>query len=117
MPAAENCASSANCRSSPLTRPSSRAMGESWRSRSPLFCLAYAPNGRSLITGHPDGTILIWSMTPPVRPVSAEDLPRLWADLAGADAGRAYEATWQLTDGPEQALVFLKKHLRPAVPA
>jgi RNA polymerase sigma factor (sigma-70 family) len=74
-------------------------------------CLAFAPDGRTLATGHPDSTVLVWNMMPPVRPATDADLPRLWKDLAGPDATKAYAASWQLTQSPQQALL-LRKHLR-----
>jgi RNA polymerase sigma factor (sigma-70 family) len=80
-------------------------------------CLAYAPDGRSVATGHPDGIILIWAMAPPVGSTSAREFPRFWSDLAASDASKAYQASWRLEDNPAQALPFLKKHLRPAMPA
>src|SRR5207248_2520890 len=80
-------------------------------------CLAFAPNGRALATGHPDSTALIWGLVPRARPATAAELPRLWDDLAGPDAATASAASWRLADAPGQALPFLVKHLRPAVPA
>jgi WD40 repeat protein len=86
--------------------------GESFAS-----CLAYAPDGRTLATGHPDSTVLIWNLVPSVRPATAEDLPRLWDDLIGSDAGRAYAASWRLAEVPKEATSFLRERLRPAIAA
>jgi RNA polymerase sigma factor (sigma-70 family) len=86
-------------------------------------CMAYAPDGRSVATGHPDGTILIWDMAPPGRPLNtprranSEDVARLWAELASADAAKAHAASWQMADASGSALTFLRKVLRPAAPA
>jgi WD40 repeat protein len=80
-------------------------------------CLAYAPDGRTLATGHPDSSILLWSLVPPLRHPDAGNLTCLWDDLASPDAARAYAASWQLTDVPKQTLPLLRKHLRPASPA
>jgi WD40 repeat protein len=76
-------------------------------------CLSFAPDGRSLATGHPDSTVLIWSMAPSVRSTTAADLPRLWDDLVSSDAAKAYAASWQLTDAPKEAVRFLQERLRP----
>jgi WD40 repeat protein len=78
-------------------------------------CLSFAPDGRSLATGHADSTILVWNLLPPVPP--AADVPRLWDDLSGQDGARAYAASWQLAKIPDQALLLLKKHLRAATSA
>jgi WD40 repeat protein len=88
--------------------------------RSFASSMAFAPDGRTLATGHVDGTILIWEM--PVRARSARALPQaeaesLWAELAAPDAGKAYSAIWRLADAPEQALPVFEKHLRPVEPA
>jgi len=37
----------------------------------------------------------------------------LWADLAGADAGKAYRAIWALARAPEQSGRLLRAKLRP----
>jgi WD40 repeat protein len=76
-------------------------------------CLAFAPDGRTLATGHRDSTVLIWGLVPPTRPATAADLPRLWKDLAGSDAAGAHAAAWRLADAPEQALLLLRKQVRP----
>jgi hypothetical protein len=80
-------------------------------------CLAYAPDGRTLATGHLDSTILVWGLVPSGRAPAAEDLPRLWDELAGPDAARAHVASWRLTGAAGPALPFLRKHLRPIAPA
>ncbi len=79
-------------------------------------CVSFAPDGRTLATGHVDATVLIWEMAPSVRPASADDLPHLWDELAGADAAKAYAAFWRLKDTPKQTLLFLRKRLQPASP-
>jgi RNA polymerase sigma factor (sigma-70 family) len=84
-------------------------------------CLAFAPDGRSLATGHPDSTVLIWSLAPPTHPATsrppAADLARRWKDLVGPDAAAAYAASWRLTEAPGPALLLLRQHLRPLKPA
>lgn len=55
------------------------------------------------------------------NPVPAKDGPApadadaLWADLIGADAGRAYAAIWALAGAPEKTLPLLRERVRPAV--
>jgi hypothetical protein len=80
-------------------------------------CMAMAPDGRGLATGHPDGTILIWSLTPPLAALDVDSLPRLWAALASPDAAKAYDASWQMANAPDAALPYLRKRVQPAVAA
>jgi WD40 repeat protein len=82
--------------------------------------LAFAPDGKTLASGQRDTTILLWDCRPvrrpglPARDLGPGDLDRLWADLAGADAGKAHTALWTLVAVPGHAVPFLKEHLRPA---
>ncbi|HEY8503330.1 MAG TPA: hypothetical protein VIL46_02030, partial [Gemmataceae bacterium] len=83
--------------------------------------LAVSPDGRTIATGHADSTILLWDATlrggvrgGPLTPAGAD---ALWADLAGADARRAYAALWRLADDPERSLPLLRRRLRPVTPA
>jgi hypothetical protein len=90
----------------------------------PSFCssLAFAPDGSSVATGLPDGTVLIWGLGPPgpatwnqVRDSGNDVLVPLWNDLAGADAARAYAAIWTLARVPAgHAVAFLRQRLFPA---
>src|SRR5258707_746023 len=50
------------------------------------------------------------SSSPPPQ-LKAEDLERLWSQLASDDAPRAYLAIWTLVAAPEQSVLFLKKNL------
>ena len=50
---------------------------------------------------------------PPAAELSAKELQALWADLAGEDAARAYQAIRRLVAAPAQAVPFLQQHLRP----
>jgi hypothetical protein len=93
--------------------------GESFAS-----ALALAADGRTVATGHPDTTVLLWDLAPPRAdrpspPLSAADLDSCWADLAGTDAGQATVALARLADVPEQATALLRDRLRAAraVPA
>jgi RNA polymerase sigma factor (sigma-70 family) len=80
-------------------------------------CLSFAPDGRTVATGHLDSTVLIWSVVPASLPANAEDMRRLWDELASADATRAYAASCALVDAPEAAVRFLRTQLRPTSPA
>lgn len=79
---------------------------------------ALAADGRTAVTGHTDTTALIWDLapppTPPAAPLTAEQQEAAWADLAGADAGRAFAALARLADVPEQTTPWLRERLTPA---
>jgi WD40 repeat protein len=80
-------------------------------------CLTFTPDGRRLATGHPDSTILLWDVwLPPdtVEPLAAKELEALWADLAGEDAAKAWEAVWRLAEAPKEALAFLRGRIQPS---
>jgi RNA polymerase sigma factor (sigma-70 family) len=81
--------------------------------------LAFAPDGRTLISGGGDTTLLLWDVLgsglhAPTRrgPMTREDL---WAALA-ADAPEAYGAIGALLAARSEAVSLLKAKLRPAAP-
>jgi hypothetical protein len=83
--------------------------------------LLFTPDGKSLITGQDDSTILVWKLPDdlwqrhhPKRTASAEELASWWAALAGADAYKAYEAIWSLVDAADDAVRLLAPRLKPA---
>jgi RNA polymerase sigma factor (sigma-70 family) len=83
-------------------------------------CLAFSPDGRRLATGHPDGNILVWEIKLPAdqpAPLGAGEADALWADLANANAARAWRAVWRLREHPEAALERIVKHVAPVLPA
>jgi RNA polymerase sigma factor (sigma-70 family) len=82
-------------------------------------CLAFAPDGKSLATGHTDSTVLLWdlgpalaALVPPAGPVDAE---ACWTDLAAEDAAKAQSAIERLASAPDKSLPLLKQKLRPVV--
>jgi WD40 repeat protein len=79
----------------------------------------FSPDGRLLVTGSHDTTMLVWDLTgqegqAPRTRLSARELESLAGDLAGADAVRGYRAIWALAAAREQAPAFLLARLRPA---
>jgi RNA polymerase sigma factor (sigma-70 family) len=84
-----------------------------------VSALAFAPDGRRLVAGRCDGSVLVWDLTT-LPPLPALELPAggldaLWQDLAGSDAGRAHRAAWTFATHPGEALPYLKERVR-AVP-
>jgi RNA polymerase sigma factor (sigma-70 family) len=85
-----------------------------------VSCFAFSPDGRTLATGHPDGSILLWGVDLPAdklalaRPGEPE---ALWAQLGDEDARKAYQAAWRLAELPREAAGLLGKKLKPAQPA
>src|SRR5439155_18231602 len=62
-----------------------------------VTCLAFTPDGRTFLSGSADSTVLVWDPLP--RPgkkaevtLTAKQLEESWAELAGDDAGRAFQA-------------------------
>jgi hypothetical protein len=85
--------------------------------------LTFSSDGRRLISGGWDTTILVWDMkslpqSMPAKAVvlSAKELEACWADLADADAAKAFQALHTLIRAQQQSVAFLKERLRPVSP-
>jgi WD40 repeat protein len=86
-----------------------------------VACLRFTPDTRRLISGSADTTALVWDVTRSSGPRAASlrrlgvaEMDGLWADLAAADAARAFTSFRTLIAAPRQAVDYLKQHLRPA---
>jgi len=77
--------------------------------------LAFSPDGRTLVSGLGNGTALTWNVKParPVKALDTRELERLWSELAGGDAARAYSAVCILA-ASQATVSFLQAHLAPA---
>jgi RNA polymerase sigma factor (sigma-70 family) len=87
---------------------------------SDVSSLAFSQDGRRLVGGLQNGSVLIWE-TPaaaiaakPAKKLTDRQLETLWADLGDDDVRRAYEAVWALAAAPDQAVPFLARMLSPA---
>jgi RNA polymerase sigma factor (sigma-70 family) len=87
-----------------------------------ISSLAFTPDGRGLVTGMPDTTVLLWGLTPAAEAIRGQGaepgvaaLRRWWSDLGSEDGPRGHAAVWALARAPrENAIAFLKQQLRPA---
>jgi WD40 repeat protein len=82
--------------------------------------LAFSPDGLAVASGGGDSTILLWDVTGRRadgrrhgKPATPRELDACWAALADEDTAKAYDAVWALAAAPEQAVPFLRQHLRP----
>jgi hypothetical protein len=78
--------------------------------------LAFAPNGRHLVSVSNDQTGLVWDVTLPALAVKAVDkrLAEAWDRLAALDPGLGYVGMAALAAAPAEALPLLRAKLRPA---
>jgi WD40 repeat protein len=89
---------------------------------SPYGCpFALAPDGHGLVTGS-DTTVLLWDLSPAFRDVpaasalSTKESDALWADLAGADAAKAFTAINRLAARPVESLPLLRERVSAVAP-
>ena len=86
-----------------------------------VTALAFAADGKAVISGSADSTALVWDLDgldvakgPTDHPTDA-DLNAMWAALHGEDAVQASEAVWGLAAAPKLALPYLRERMKPAV--
>ncbi len=88
-----------------------------------VTAVAFAPDGKALLSGSSDTTVLLWDATrvsagpKTANQLRAEEVEALWADLAAADAAKAFRGIHALAAAPGQVVPFLRERLRPAAPA
>jgi RNA polymerase sigma factor (sigma-70 family) len=77
-------------------------------------CLAFSPDGLTLVSENGDTTALVWDIAGARHrdKVSAADLDRAWADLASDDARAAYSGLGVFIAAKQDGIADLKKRLR-----
>lgn len=87
-------------------------------SRAVATIATFAPDGRTLAWGDSNGSLHLWELTPEVplakypKGLEANDLEKLWSDLASEEASVAFQAIWTLSAGQRAATDFLKGRVR-----
>jgi WD40 repeat protein len=89
-----------------------------------IAAIAFVGDGKRLISGSRDTTMLLWDagrlkrdLPPELSELEAKEVADLWDDLIGADAGLAFRGMRKLATAPKQFVPFLREHVKPAVPA
>jgi RNA polymerase sigma factor (sigma-70 family) len=82
--------------------------------------LAFSPDGRRLVSGLSDSTLLVWGVAErqvgKAARLDGGAAARAWADLEG-EARKAFGARGALAGSPAQAVALLKGRLKPVQPA
>lgn len=80
--------------------------------------LDFSPDGKTLLSGHDNGTLLIWDLdallpqsSRPKEKLGSNALQQLWADLADSNAARAFQAIATLSNHPTESFAFLRENL------
>ena len=84
----------------------------------PVTCAAFAPDGKTIVAGNGDHTLLAWDLG---KATVRLDLPRnmlkdAWEELAGNDAPVAYRTVLRLIAAGADSVPFLGEQLRPSPP-
>jgi WD40 repeat protein len=89
-----------------------------------IASLVFAEDGKRLVSGGSDTTILVWDLaslkrqpTGQISKFQPNEFDGLWADLASTDGHRAGKAVHKLIAGSQGSVTLLKEHIQPAIPA
>jgi RNA polymerase sigma factor (sigma-70 family) len=89
-----------------------------------VSALAFTADGKRLVSGGGDTTVLLWDLADSVpserqRPqeLTQHQLDDLWEALSSAAAARADGAVWALVAAPGQSVPLLEERLRPVAAA
>ncbi len=81
--------------------------------------LAFSPDGSRLASGLGNGTVLLWDISATIstarakRELPAEEMARLWTDLADADARKAYQAIRILAEHGRLTVPYIRERVSP----
>jgi len=82
--------------------------------------VAFAPDGKSLISFGSDNKLLTWPLDQAIQPwrpksdrLPAATLETLWNDLLDGDVMTGYAAVNNLAARPSQAIALLREHIKP----
>jgi hypothetical protein len=88
--------------------------------RGAIKVLAFSSRPGALASGSTDTTVLLWDVSAALRGArtpslnqTPDQLTALWAELASADAEKAYQAVQTLTAAGDASVAVLKGQLRP----
>jgi RNA polymerase sigma factor (sigma-70 family) len=88
--------------------------------RGRIYCLAFAADGRLLVSGGEDTTAIVWDLTGRLavgkrsrEPLAAAELKECWTALAGSDAATGWRTVQKLLADPARSVPCLGERLRP----
>jgi hypothetical protein len=88
-----------------------------------VVSLLFTPEGKQLISGSSDTTVLTWDLARftramPRRAVRLQNqtLELVWSDLASHDAAQAFTAIRKLCASPDQTISLIKRRVHPVTP-
>jgi hypothetical protein len=79
-----------------------------------VSAVAFAPDGRRLLSGSSDTSVLVWDLIGPPTGAARPPVADLWAELLNADATKADAAARWLIGGGDATAKHLWDHLTPA---